>query len=198
MSAHCSGFAMSRRRGAFEPAPLELVAQRAVLQIPPHRNTTTSTESSAVHGARLRPQQPVLPRPARRLASPALTPRAYASRHCALLGRGFASPAARAARKSKRRARTVLLQRDRAEQLRQLAGREAARQIHLEEAILRVHEAGAVREVGARCGGDGGVPSASRAIVTGRRGPAHRSRRRAAAASSAAPTTQTAKRQQRP
>src|SRR6266480_4588654 len=50
----------------------------------------------------------------------------------------------------------VLLEGRAAEQLRQLPGGEPPREVHLEIAVLRVHETGGVREVGAVGGLDGG------------------------------------------
>ena len=64
---------------------------------------------------------------------------------------GAASITRRAtARKPKRRVRMSCFERHRAEQLRQLAGREPARQVHLEEAVLRVRVTGGKGEIGAR------------------------------------------------
>ena len=50
----------------------------------------------------------------------------------------------------------VLRQRGGADDLRQLPGGQAARQVHLEEAILAVQETRRVREIRPRHGGDSG------------------------------------------
>ncbi len=68
---------------------------------------------------------------------------------------GVASMTRRAtARKPKRRVRRVLPEATRAEQLRQLAGREPARQVHLEKAVLGMRVTRGVGQIGARGGGD--------------------------------------------
>ena len=83
-----------------------------------------------------------------------------------------------------------------AEQLRQLAGRGAAHQIHLEETILRVREAGREREI-ARAKSRSDRRRALRVALDRRRCTQRRrtrTRRRAAAGSRAARDTQHASR----
>ncbi len=52
------------------------------------------------------------------------------------------------------------------EQFGQLTGRRAPQEIHLEEAVLGVHEPGCKREIPSRGRLKGGAPAASRLIVT--------------------------------
>ncbi len=98
----------------------------------------------------------------RRLLRPAFTPRAYASICSRCSGEACASTACATWRKRKSRAVAILRKRDLAEDLRKLAGREPARQIHLEETILAVREAEAVGEIGASGRKDGRNASESR------------------------------------
>ena len=123
-----------RARGA----AARLVAQRAVLQLPPHR-VHHEHRIFRQPGARFARAAAGIPRAVRAGdASPALTPRAYAS----MIARSASGAAFDHATRHRAEAETprapVLLERHGAEQLGQLAGREAARQVHLEEAVLRV------------------------------------------------------------
>ena len=79
---------------------------------------------------------------ARSAARPALTPRVYASSTARCSGTCLGDHLPRDSAEPEKARLAILLERHRTEQFRELPGREAPREVHLEEAILGVEEAG--------------------------------------------------------
>ena len=143
----------ARGRGALQAPPRDLVAQRAVLQLPPHR-VHHQHRVFRQPFARLRAQQQVFPGTRAQRGEPGVHAARVRLDDSALLRRARLDHAARHRAKAETPRAPVLFERHRAEQLGQLAGRETARQVHLEEAVLGVRITQRVGEIGARGGGD--------------------------------------------
>src|SRR5256884_5822087 len=133
----------------------DLAPQAVRLQIPPHRMLD---EDRVLRAPRERgcAQHPVLPRASGKVCDPGVHAARVGLEQRALGGGCLREHLAGDPAKPEQAGPAVLLESHPAEQLRQLPGGEPPREVHLEIAVLRVHETAGVREVCAVGGLDGG------------------------------------------
>ena len=133
----------------------DLAPQAVRLQIPPHG---VLDEDRVLRAPRERgcAQHPVLPRASGKVCESGVHAARVGLEQRALGGGCLREHLAGDRAKPEQAGPAVLLEGRAAEQLRQLPGGEPPREVHLEIAVLRVHETGGVREVGAVGGLDGG------------------------------------------